>query len=83
MQLLTIKYNCTRELIPQFNEVRQLNPRLSKPFLHVTLSLAKAESLPNYKLAEMARDCAHDLSFSNNQEHQQLRRPDEVGFLAL
>lgn len=57
----------TRELIQQFNEVRQLNPRLSKPVLHVTLSLAKGESLPNYKLAEMARDCAHDLGFTNNQ----------------
>lgn len=60
-------YGNTRDLIQQFNEVRQLNPRLSKPVLHVTLSLAKGESLPNYKLAEMARDCAHDLGFTNNQ----------------
>lgn len=60
-------YGNTRELIQQFNEVRRLNPRLSKPVLHVTLSLAKGESLPNYKLAEMARDCANDLGFSNNQ----------------
>jgi hypothetical protein len=60
-------YGSARELIQQFNEVRQLNPRLSKPVLHVTLSLAKGESLANYKLAEMARDCAHDLGFSNNQ----------------
>lgn len=57
----------TRELTQQFNEVRQLNPWLSKPVLHVILSLAKGESLPNYKLAEMARDCADDLGFSNNQ----------------
>ena len=60
-------YGKTGELIQQFNEVRQLNPRLSRPVLHVTLSLAKGESLPNYKLADMARDCAHDLGFSNNQ----------------
>ncbi len=56
-----------RELIQQFNDVRQLNPSLSKPVLHVTLSLAKGESLPGYKLAEVAKDCAHDLGFSNNQ----------------
>lgn len=56
-----------RELIQQFNDVRQLHPSLSKPVLHVTLSLAKDESLPGYKLAEVANDCAHDLGFSNNQ----------------
>ena len=56
-----------KELIQQFNEVRQLNPRLSKPVLHVTLSLSQGEYLPAYKLAEMARDCAQDLGFSNNQ----------------
>lgn len=56
-----------KELIQQFNEVRQLNPKLSKPVLHVTLSLSQGEYLPAYKLAEMARDCAQDLGFSNNQ----------------
>jgi hypothetical protein len=56
-----------KELIQQFNEVRELNPRLSKPVLHITLSLSQGENLPAYKLAEMARDCAHDLGFSHNQ----------------
>jgi len=56
-----------KELIQQFDEVRQLNPRLSKPVLHVTLSLSQGEYLPPYKLAEMAQDCAQDLGFSNNQ----------------
>lgn len=55
------------ELIQQFNEVRQLNPRLSKPVLHITLSLAKGENLPGYKLAAIAEDCARDLGFQNNQ----------------
>jgi len=55
------------ELIQQFNEVRRLKPKLAKPVLHVTLSLGKGESLPMHKLAEMARDCAHDLGFENNQ----------------
>jgi Relaxase/Mobilisation nuclease domain len=56
-----------KELTRQFNEVRQLNSKLSKPVLHITLSLGKGESLPTNKLAEMARDCAQDLGFSNNQ----------------
>ena len=56
-----------KELIQQFNEVRRLNPKLSKPVLHITLSLGKGESLPMHKLAEMAQDCAHDLGFENNQ----------------
>ena len=56
-----------QELIRQFNDVRQLNPKLAKPVLHITLSLGKGESLPAHKLAEMAQDCAHDLGFENNQ----------------
>ena len=32
------------ELIQQFNEVRQLNPKLSKPVLHISLSLAPEEN---------------------------------------
>lgn len=56
-----------RELVQQFNEVRQLNAKLAKPVLHITLSLSKGESLPTHKLAEMAEDCARDLGFSNNQ----------------
>jgi len=56
-----------KELTQQFNEVRGLNPKLSKPVLHITLSLGKGESLPTHKLAEMAQDCAHDFGFENNQ----------------
>jgi hypothetical protein len=56
-----------RELIQQFNEVRQLNTKLAKPVLHITLSLSKGENLPNYKLAEMAQECARDLGFADNQ----------------
>jgi len=60
-------FGTDKELIQQFNEVRQLNTKLAKPVLHVTLSLSQGESLPTYKLAEMAEDCARDLGFSNNQ----------------
>src|SRR5690242_18282735 len=55
------------ELIQQFNEVEQLNPRLAKPVLHITLSLAKGEFLDENKLAAISEACANDLGFENNQ----------------
>ena len=60
-------YGNQQELIRQFNEVRQLNPRLSKPVLHITLSLALGEQLSKDKLMEMCEDCAHDMGFEKNQ----------------
>jgi Relaxase/Mobilisation nuclease domain len=60
-------YGNDRELIHQFNDVRQLNSKLSKPVLHINLSLAPKEKLPAHILTEIARDCATDLGFSNNQ----------------
>ncbi len=35
-------YGNEKELVQQFNEVRQLNPKLSKPVLNITLSLSPA-----------------------------------------
>ena len=55
------------ELIEQFNEVRQLNPKLAKPVLHVTLSFAKDDKLDQNKLTEISEACAKDLGFENNQ----------------
>ena len=40
----------TKELIQQFNETRQLNEKLSKPVLHITLSLAPGERVEKSKL---------------------------------
>ncbi len=60
-------YGNQKELIQQFNEVRQLNPRLSKPVLHITLSLVPGEQLPKEKLIEMCQDCAKGMGFENNQ----------------
>jgi len=60
-------YGNERELIQQFNEVRQLNSKLSKPVLHITLSLAPGEQLSKDKLMEMCQDCARDIGFENNQ----------------
>src|SRR6266542_5912357 len=56
-----------KELIQQFNEVRQLNPKLAKPVLHITLSLAPGEQLPKDKLMEMCEQCAREMGFESNQ----------------
>ena len=56
-----------KELIQQFNEVRQLNQKLSKPVMHITLSLAPGENLSKDKLMEMSQACAKDMGFENNQ----------------
>jgi hypothetical protein len=56
-----------KELIQQFNEVRHLNPKLAKPVLHITLSLAPGEQLPKDKLMEMCEQCATEMGFENNQ----------------
>ncbi|MEP7232107.1 MAG: relaxase/mobilization nuclease domain-containing protein [Ginsengibacter sp.] len=56
-----------QELIQQFNEVRRLNTKLSKPVLHITLSLAPGEKLVKNKMAEICEACAKDFGFENNQ----------------
>lgn len=56
-----------RELIAQFGAVRQLNPKLSKPVLHITLSLAPSEQLARNKLIDMSEQCAKELGFEKNQ----------------
>jgi hypothetical protein len=60
-------YGNQKELIQQFNEVRQLNSKLSKPVLHITLSLSPGEQLSKDKLMELCRECATDMGFENNQ----------------
>ena len=56
-----------KELTQQFNEVRWLNPKLSKPVMHITLSLAPGEHLTKDKWMEVAEQCAKDMGFENNQ----------------
>lgn len=56
-----------KELIHQFGEVRLLNPKLSKPVLHITLSLAPGEKLSRGKLIEMVEECARHMGFEKNQ----------------
>lgn len=68
-ELLTTNlcYGSKKELISQFNEVRQLNQNLSKPVQHITISLAKGEQLNKASLVSIAEDCARDLGFEKNQ----------------
>lgn len=57
----------TKELIQQFNEIRQLNSKLSKPVLHITISLAPGEKLEKGNLINVVQDCAQHFGFENNQ----------------
>lgn len=56
-----------KELIEQFNAVRQVNSKLSKPVLHITLSLALEHRLSKDKLMEMCEQCAREMGFEKNQ----------------
>ena len=56
-----------RELVQQFNEVRALNQRVSKPVLHITLSLAEGEKVATEKLIEMSEACAKEMGFQESQ----------------
>lgn len=60
-------YGDKLDLIRQFNEVRNLNPKLGKSVMHVTLSLAPGEQLGREKLAGLVEDCARELGFEKNQ----------------
>ena len=55
------------ELIQQFNEVKRLNAKQSKPVMHITLSLASGEQLSKQQLSQIANHCAEDLGFDKNQ----------------
>jgi diadenosine tetraphosphate (Ap4A) HIT family hydrolase len=56
-----------KELAEQFNDVRLLNQKVQKPVLHITLSLSPEDKLEKSKLMEMARECAKEMGFENNQ----------------
>lgn len=56
-----------KELIEQFNDLRQLNLNLSKPVLHVSLSLAPGERVEQKILFQMIEACAQKMGFENNQ----------------
>jgi hypothetical protein len=55
------------EVIKQFNEVRQLNLNLSKPVMHISLSLAPEDKIEKGKMNQMVEECAEKMGFQNNQ----------------
>lgn len=55
------------ELTRQFNEVRLLNQRVSKPVMHFSISFAPGENIPREKLLDMTKECALKFGFENNQ----------------
>lgn len=60
-------FGSQKELIHQFNEVRQLNNKLAKAVLHITLSLSSADKLTNDEWQKMSADCAVEFGFERNQ----------------
>ncbi len=56
-----------KELIQQFNEVRYLNPKLSKPVLHASLSFAHSDQLSHQDKIDIGKQLAKDFGFENNQ----------------
>lgn len=58
-----------KELIRQFNEVRNLNPKLSKPVFHATISLAldDAGKLSNQDKTDIVAELAKTFGFEHNQ----------------
>ncbi|MES2330724.1 MAG: relaxase/mobilization nuclease domain-containing protein [Bacteroidota bacterium] len=56
-----------KELISQFNEVRQLNSKLAKPVLHITLSPTTGDKLTKEDWQKLAADCAAEFGFDKNQ----------------
>lgn len=56
-----------KEMIQQFNEVRQLNERVAKPVQHITLSLVPGERLSEKQQHQLLDAAANDLGYANNQ----------------
>lgn len=56
-----------REIIQQFNELRQLNTKLTKPVLHISLSWVPGEKLEEKKLHHVLDQACRDLGYENNQ----------------
>ncbi len=56
-----------KKLTQQFQEVRLLNTKVSKPVLHITLSLAQGEKLHKDQLMEICESCAKEMGFEKNQ----------------
>jgi hypothetical protein len=56
-----------KELVSQFNDVRTLRPNLSKPVMHISLSLDPEDLYTKEKLRQIGQDFAKEFGFENNQ----------------
>ncbi len=56
-----------KKLCSQFKDVRKLNPKQSRPVMHITLSLAPGEILDRPQLLEIVQECANEFGFEHNQ----------------
>ncbi len=68
-----------KELTRQFNDVRALKLNLSKPVMHISLSLDPEDVFTKEKLRQMGQDFAKEFSFEKNQYlviyHQDTKHP--------
>ncbi len=60
-------YGEKKELIDQFNDLRNLNQKLSNPVQHMTLSLPPGEKLRDEQFTSLATDLAKEMGFEKNQ----------------
>jgi hypothetical protein len=60
-------FGSKKELIEQFNDVRNLNRKVQKPVMHIVLSLAPGERLEKAAMQQMADECAKQMGFDKNQ----------------
>jgi len=60
-------YGNRKELIKQFNDVRNLRPQLSKPVMHISLSFDPEDRTDNEKFRQIALDFAGKFGFDKNQ----------------
>ncbi|MBW0178485.1 relaxase/mobilization nuclease domain-containing protein [Sediminibacterium sp.] len=56
-----------KELVSQFNDVRTLRPNLSKPVMHISLSLDPEDLFTKEELRQIGQDFAKEFGFENNQ----------------
>jgi hypothetical protein len=63
----TLCFGDKKNLCSQFNDVRKLNPKQSRPVVHITLSLAPGEILDRSQFLEIVQECANEFGFENNQ----------------
>jgi len=55
------------ELARQFREATRINQNISKPVMHISLSMPPGEPVPKSKLVQLAKECASHMDFEKHQ----------------